>query len=90
MYGDTVHEREARMSTIELTVVTPDALGVVPAPPLAARPHARRGRERPRLGRGHRAALAIVVAPIALLGVAAWLGQRLYRRREDERLLAQS
>jgi hypothetical protein len=35
-------------------------------------------------------ALAIVVAPFALVALAAWLGQRLYRRREDERLLAQS
>ena len=79
---------EAEMATIELSVVTPDALGVVPAPPS-------------RLDRtldeavnvlvweGVIAlALAIVVAPIALLGVAAWLGQRLYRRREDERLLS--
>ena len=61
-----------------------------PGTALAARPHARRGRERPRLGRGHRARARDRGRPIALLGVAAWLGQRLYRRREDERLLAQS
>ena len=79
---------EARMATIQLTVVTPDALGAVPAPPS-------------RLDRtldealnvlvweGVVAlALAIVLAPVALLGLAALLGRRLYRRREDERLLA--
>jgi hypothetical protein len=33
-------------------------------------------------------AIAIVVAPFALVALAAWLGRRLYRRREDERLLA--
>jgi uncharacterized protein DUF4349 len=80
---------EARMSTIELTVVTPGALGAAPVPS--------------RLDRtldealnvlvweGVIAlALAIVLAPIALLGLLAWLGQRLHRRREDERLLAQT
>ena len=78
---------EARMSTIELSVVTEDSLGVAPVPS--------------RLDRtldealnvlvweGVIAlALAIVVAPIALLGVAALIGQRVYRRREDERLLS--
>jgi hypothetical protein len=35
-------------------------------------------------------ALAIVLAPVALLGLAALLGRRLYRRREDERLLTAS
>jgi hypothetical protein len=28
------------------------------------------------------------MAPFALLAFAAWLGHRLYRRREEERLLA--
>jgi len=32
--------------------------------------------------------LLIVLAPFALVALAAWLGRRLYRRREDERLLA--
>jgi hypothetical protein len=32
-------------------------------------------------------AMAIVVAPFALVACAAWLGRRFYRRREDERLL---
>jgi hypothetical protein len=76
------------MSTIELTVTTPDAGAVAPVPS--------------RLDRTLDEALnvlvwegvialaiAIVVAPVALLALAAWLGQRLYRRREDERLLAQ-
>jgi hypothetical protein len=78
---------EARMSTIEISVVAEETLGVAPVPS--------------RLDRtldealnvlvweGVIAlALAIVVAPLALLALAAWLGQRLYRRREDERLLS--
>jgi Domain of unknown function (DUF4349) len=78
---------EARMSTIQLTVVTPESQGVAPAPS--------------RLDRAIDEALgvlawegvlllaaAIVAAPFALLVLAAWLGRRLYRRREDERLLA--
>ncbi len=32
--------------------------------------------------------LAIVLAPFALVGLAAWLGRRVYRRHEEERLLA--
>ena len=80
---------EARMATISLAVVTPGALGVVAAPS--------------RLDRTFDEALnvlvwegvialavAIVLAPLALLVAAAWLGHRLYRRREDERLLAAS
>jgi len=80
---------EASMATIQLSVVTPDALGVVPTPT--------------RLDRTLDEALnvlvwegvvalgiAIVVLPFALVGLAAWLGRHLYRRREDERLLAQS
>jgi hypothetical protein len=35
-------------------------------------------------------AVAIVLAPFALVALAAWLGRRFYRRREDERLLAAS
>jgi len=78
---------EARMATIQLSVVTPDALGTVPTPT--------------RLDRTLDEALnvlvwegvvalaaAIVVAPFALLFGATWLGRRLYRRREEERLLA--
>ena len=77
------------MATISLAVVTPGALGVVPAAS--------------RLDRTLDEALdvlvwegvialavAIVLAPLALLVAAAWLGHRLFRRREDERLLAAS
>ena len=33
-------------------------------------------------------AILIVAAPFALVAFAAWLGRRLYRRREEDRLLA--
>ena len=75
------------MSTIQLTVVTPGAFGAV-APPA-------------RLDRTIDEALnvlaweavivlavLIVLAPFALVAFAAWLGRRVYRRREEERLLA--
>ena len=78
---------EARLSTIQLTVVTPGALGAV-APPS-------------RIDRTIDEALnvlawegvvalglVIVFAPFALVGFAVWLGSRLYRRHEEERLLA--
>ena len=78
---------EARMSTIQLTVVTPGAFGAV-APPS-------------RIDRTVDEALnvlawegvvalgiLIVVAPFALVAGAVWFGRRLYRRREEERLLA--
>ena len=80
---------EARLATIQLSVVTPGAQGVVPVPS--------------RLDRMLDEALnvlawegvvalavAIVLAPFALIAAAAWLGRRLYRRREEERLLAAS
>jgi hypothetical protein len=78
---------EARMSTIQLTVVTPGAFGAV-APP------ARLDRTIDEalnvlLWEGVIVlALLIVMAPFALVAFAAWLGRRLYRRREEERLLA--
>lgn len=78
---------EARMSTIQLSVVTPGAFGAV-APPT-------------RLDRTIDEALnvlvweavlalaiLIVAAPFALMAFAAWLGRRVYRRREEDRLLA--
>ena len=78
---------EARMATIQLTVVTPGVLTAVPVPS--------------RLDRTLDEALnvlvwegvialaiAIVAAPFALLIFATWLGRRLYRRREEDRLLA--
>jgi Domain of unknown function (DUF4349) len=78
---------EARMSTIQLTVVTPDAFGAVA-------PQSRLDRTIDEavgvlawegvvaLG------LVIVLAPFALVASAVWLGRRLYRRHEEERLLA--
>ncbi len=87
--GISSTEAEARMSTIQLTVVTPGAFGAV-APPS-------------RIDRTIDEALnilawegvvalglLIVLAPFALVGLAAWLGRRLYRRHEEERLLATS
>ena len=78
---------EASMATIQLTVVTPGVLSAVPVPS--------------RLDRTLDEALnvlvwegvivlaiAIVAAPFALLLFAAWLGRKLYRRREEDRLLA--
>jgi hypothetical protein len=77
------------MATIQLTVVTPGVLGAVPTPT--------------RLDRTFDEALnvlvwegvvalavAIIAAPFALVAFAAWLGRRLYRRREEDRLLATS
>src|SRR3990170_4840889 len=85
--GISATNAEARMSTIQLTVVTPGAFGAV-APPA-------------RLDRTIDKALnvlvwegvivlavLIVLAPFALVAFAAWLGRRFYRRREEERLLA--
>ncbi|HUG64299.1 MAG TPA: DUF4349 domain-containing protein, partial [Gaiellaceae bacterium] len=85
--GISSTEAEASMSTIQLTVVTPGAFGAV-APPS-------------RIDRAVDEALnilaweavialgiLIVLAPFALVGFAAWLGRRLYRRHGEERLLA--
>lgn len=78
---------EARMATIQLTVVTPESTGGVTPPS--------------RLDRTLDEALNVLVweavialailiiaAPFALLLLATWLGRRFYRRREEERLLA--
>jgi hypothetical protein len=85
--GISSTEAEARMSTIQLAVVTRGASGAV-APPS-------------RIDRTIDEALGvlaweavialgmlIVLAPFALVGIAAWLGRRTYRRREEARLLA--
>jgi hypothetical protein len=85
--GISSTEAEARMSTIQLAVVTPGVSGVA-APPS-------------RIDRAIDEALnvlawegvialgmLIVLAPFALVAFAAWLGRRLYRRHEEERLLA--
>jgi hypothetical protein len=85
--GISSTQAEARMSTVQLTVVTPGAIGAV-APPS-------------RIDRAIDEALnvlawegvialgmLIVLAPFALVAFAAWLGRRLYRRHEEDRLLA--
>jgi nucleotide-binding universal stress UspA family protein len=85
--GISSTEAEARMSTIQLTVVTEGATGAVATPS--------------RIDRAIDEALnvlawegvialglLIVLAPFALVALAAWLGHRLYRRHEEERLLA--
>jgi Domain of unknown function (DUF4349) len=78
---------EAANATIQLTVVTPESGGV-------AVPPSRLDRTLDEalnvlVWEGVVAlALAIVAAPFVLVALAAWLGHRLYRRREDERLLA--
>jgi hypothetical protein len=85
--GISTTNAEARMATVQLSVVTPDASGtVVPA----SRIH--------RTIDGALNVLAwegivllgilIVLAPLAVVGLAAWLGRRLYRKHETERLLA--
>jgi hypothetical protein len=85
--GIAAGQAEASMATIQLSVVTEGQLGVV-APP------SRLDRTLDEalnvlLWEGVVAlAIAIVLAPFALLALAAWLGHRLYRRREEERLLA--
>ena len=76
------------MSTIQLTVVTPGAFGAV-APPSridrtideALNVLAWEGGHRPR----HRSSSSRRSRSSRF---AAWLGRRLYRRHEDERLLA--
>ena len=78
---------EARMSTIQLSIVTPNASGAVV-------PGSRIDRTIDQalnvLAWEGVAALGmlIVLAPFALVGVAVWLGRRVYRRHEEERLLA--
>lgn len=78
---------EARYATLQLTVVTPESLGIVPTP---SRLHRTLDGALSALAWEGIVALAVVVvlAPFALVALAAWLGHRLYRRRETERLLA--
>ena len=85
--GISTTNAEARMATVQLSVVTPDAAGtVVPA----SRIHRTIDDALNVLGWEGIALLGIliVLAPLALLGLAAWLGRRLYRKHEAERLLA--
>jgi hypothetical protein len=85
--GIAATQAEARMATIQMTVVTPGQLGAVPVPSRLDRTLDEALNVL--LWEGVVAlAIAIVVAPFALLALAAWLGHRFYRRREDERLLA--
>jgi hypothetical protein len=80
-------QAEASMATIQLTVVTPGKTGAVVPPSRLDRTLDEALNVL--LWEGVVAlAIAIVLAPFALLALAAWLGHRLYRRREDERLLA--
>jgi nucleotide-binding universal stress UspA family protein len=80
---------EARFATVQLSVVTPDSEGVVPTTS--------------RLDRSLDKAVAVLVwegivalvillvaAPLAAVTMAAWLLRRVYRRHEENRLLAAS
>ena len=78
---------EARMATIQLTVVSPGVLTAVPVPSRLDR--ALDEALNVLVWEGVVAlAIAIVAAPFALLIFATWLGRRLHRRREEDRLLA--
>jgi len=78
---------EARMSTIQLTVVTPGAFGAV-APPSRIDRTVDEALNVLAWEGVIALAVLIVLAPFALVAFAAWLGRRLYRRHEEERLLA--
>jgi Domain of unknown function (DUF4349) len=86
--GVAATNAEAQMATVQLTVVTPGVSGAIAPPP---------GRIDRTLEEALNVlawegvivlGLLIVLAPFALVGIAAWLGHRLYRRREEDRLLA--
>ena len=78
---------EARFATVQLTVVTPDSLGVVPTSSRLDR--TLHGAVNALVWEGVVAlAILVVAAPFLLVALAAWLGHRLYRRRETDRLLA--
>ena len=78
---------EARFATIQLSVVTPDALGTVPTPTRLDRAFDKAVEVL--VWEGVIALVALLVAaPFAILGVAAWVARRAYRRHEEERLLA--
>lgn len=80
-------ESEARFATISVSVATPGALGLEPAPSRLERALDEAVNV---LAWEAVVALAavIVLAPLAVVFAAAWLGHRLYRRREADRLLA--
>jgi Domain of unknown function (DUF4349) len=78
---------EARMATLQLTVVTPESGAVAPPPSRLDR--ALEEAVNVLVWEGVIAlAILIVAAPFALVAFAAWVGRRFYRRREEDRLLA--
>ena len=82
-----VTSAEARMATIQVSVVTPGVLGAVPVPSRLDRTLDEAVNVL--VWEGVIAlAIAIIAAPFALVIAATWLGRKLYRRREEERLLA--
>ena len=78
---------EARMSTIQLTVVTPESTGGVTPPSRLDRTLDEAVNVL--VWEGVIAlAILIIAAPFALVALVAWLGRKFYRRREEDRLLA--
>jgi len=78
---------EARYATVQLNVVTPDSLGVVPTRSRLDR--TLDGALNALVWEGVVALAVLVVAtPLLLVVLAAWLAHRLYRRRETDRILA--
>jgi hypothetical protein len=86
--GISSTEAEARRSTIQLTVATPAAFGAAAPPPSRIDRAVDEALNVLAWEAVIALALVIVLAPFALVGLAAWLGRRLYRRHEEERLLA--
>ena len=80
---------ESRAATIQLTIATPEVLGTTA---VSSRIDRTLDEALNVLAWEGIVALAvaIVMAPFALVALAAWLGRRLYRRHEEERLLASS
>jgi hypothetical protein len=80
---------EARFATIQLSVVTPDSEGVVPTP---SRLHRSLDKAVTVLVWEGIVALVVllVAAPLAIVGLATWALHRVYRRHEEDRLLAAS
>jgi len=78
---------DSRFATVQLSVVTPASLGVVAG---QSRLHGTLSAALDALVWEGVVALAVlvVIAPFLLIALAAWLGRRLYRRREADRLLA--
>jgi Domain of unknown function (DUF4349) len=79
---------EARMATISLTVVTPESRGEA-VPPPSKLDDALDEALTILVWEGVVAlVILIVAAPFALAALVVWFGRRLYRRREEDRLLA--